>query len=193
MPRIPVNIPQHQDAKQMNTNKHPLGSRIALFFLIIGAIVWLGTTNTRAIIGNELLKIGTLEFEEYLPPETEAEIFRLLSITSLVVMISYAVTLLSAIFYLVTTPLRLKEHGWLMMSAILFFAFVPVELFTSYLDLQLIRLEFFTTANRDAFRELFIARIGALAGAPTIAFVCYITIIGLAVFRPFVRPERPAV
>ncbi len=81
--------------------------------------------NVRAIIGNDLLKSGTLEFEEFLAPEAEREIFRLVSMTSLLIMASYIVLLASSILFLASSPYRMKEHGWLMMSAILFYVVRP--------------------------------------------------------------------
>jgi hypothetical protein len=169
----------------------PRSSRIALYVMVVAAIFWLGSVNIRAMIGNDMLKTGTLEFEEYLAPEAEREIFRLLSFASLIVMISYAAVLVSGTVFLTTTPLRFREHGWLMMSAILFYAFVPVEVFTMSLDARMVYMEFFTTAGNDVFRELFIARVAALAGAPVIALLCYYTIIALAVFRPLTRRVQP--
>jgi hypothetical protein len=166
--------------------------RISLLGLIFGGMLWLGAANVRVIVGNELLQTGTLVFEEYLAPDAEREIFRLLSIISLVVMSSYVVVVASSVVFLATMPYRLKEQGWLMMSAILFYVFLPVEVFTMRLDGQMIYLEFFTTAGRDAFRELFIARVAALSGVPLIATLCYYTIILLAVFRPLTRPAREA-
>jgi len=109
-------------------------SHAALFLLLVGGVIWLGAVNIRALISNDMLKTGTLEFEEYLAPEAEREIFRLISFTSVVIMISYTIVLVSGAVFLATSPLRLKEHGWLMMSAILFSLFVPVELYTMYLD-----------------------------------------------------------
>ncbi len=173
----------------MNSREPSLAWRISLFAFVIAFIFWLGTVNIRAIIGNDMLKIGTLEFEEYLASEAEREIFRLLSFTSLVVIISYIVALISSIVFLATSPLRMKEHGWLLISAILFYLFVPVELFTMYLDGQIIYQEFFTTADNNVFRELFIARVGALAGAPFIATLCYYTIVGLAIFQPLKKKQ----
>jgi hypothetical protein len=169
----------------------PRAARFALLFVAIGTIFWLGGLNIRAIIGNDMLKSGSLEFEEYVAPEAEREIYRLLSFTSVVVMISYAVVLVAGTVFLTTSSLRLKEHGWLMVSAILFYAFVPVELFTMVLDARMVYMEFFTTAGNDVFRELFIARVAALAGAPLIALLCYYTIIVLVVFRPFRTQPRP--
>ncbi len=165
--------------------------RVSLFVLAVAAIFWLGAVNIRAMIGNDMLKTGTLEFEEILDPEAEREIFRLISFASVVIIISYAVVLISGTVFLLTSPFRMKEHGWLMMSAILFYTFVPVEVFTMYLDGKMAYKEFFTTEGNSAFRELFVARVGALAGAPVIALLCYYTIIALAVFRPFTKPPLP--
>ena len=166
--------------------------RTALFILVVSSIFWLGAINIRAIIGNDMLKTGTLEFEEYIAPEAEREIFRLMAFTTLVIMISYCVALVSSIIFLASAPFKMKEHGWLLLSAILFYVFVPVEAFTMYLDGKIIYQEFFTTADNDVFRELFIARVGALAGAPVIALLCYYTIIGLAIFQPFKKHPQPA-
>jgi hypothetical protein len=168
-------------------DRHPLLWRVALFVMVLAGICWLGAVNMRAIIGNDMLRTGTLEFDELLPPDAEREIFRLLSLASLVVICAYSVTLVSSIVFLASSPFRLKEHGWLMMGAILFYVFVPVEIYTLVLDGRIVYNEFFTTADNAHFRELFLARVGALAGAPLIALLCYYTAIGLAIFRPFVK------
>jgi hypothetical protein len=74
-----------------------------------------------------------------------------------------------------------------MMSAILLFVFVPVEVFVTVIDIRMILLEFVEGGSLPVFRELFLARISALAGAPLVAALCYYTIIALAVFQPFRR------
>ena len=158
---------------------------MALFVCVVAGIFWLGGTTARAFIGNDMLKPGTVEFEDYLAPESEREVFRLLAVTSAVVGISYIVALVSSIVFLVASPFRMKEHGWLLMAAVLFYLFVPVEIYTMILDGKMIYKEFFTTADNEVFRELFIARVKALSGAPVVAVLCYYTAIGLAVFQPF--------
>ena len=158
--------------------------RIALFAFVVSGTLWLGGSYIRAIIGNDLLKFGTLEFVEYISPDAEAEIYRLLSFASLVGIACYTVAFVSGLAFLATCPFKFNEHGWLMISTILFLLFVPVEVYTMYLDGKMIYDEFFTTADNQVFRELFVARLGALAGAPIIANLSYLTIIGLAVFQP---------
>lgn len=169
-----------------------IGWKVALTLLLFSAIFWLGSSATRAIIGNHLLRPGTLELDPYLAPEAQRELFRLLSLTSLLVIASYAGTFLGSIMFLWWSPFRLREHGWLMLSAILFYVFVPVEVYTLFLDARMIYEEFFTTSDNVVFRELFLKRLTALNGAPIVAMACYCTIIGISVFQPFRKPPAGA-
>lgn len=165
--------------------------RLALTVLLMATIVYFGASIMRLMLWSELLKPGTLQFEDYIAPEAEREIYRLLSMVSAYAIGGYVLVIMSSAVVLATSPLRLREHGWLMMSAILLFLFVPVEVYTAYLDLKMIYLEFYTAEARAAFRELFLARAGALAGVPFIAQLCYITILVVLVFQPF--RKRPAI
>lgn len=156
---------------------------------ILGAAVWLGGVNVRAVIGGDLLELGTIEFRPNIHPMVEREIFRLIVLSSIVVTAAYLVTLVSSILYLKTTPLTFKQHGWLLMSALLFYLFVPVEIYTMVLDAKMMYLDLaLSSSDLVEFRKLFIHRLAALSGVPIIALFCYYTVIGLAVFQPLKRP-----
>jgi hypothetical protein len=159
-------------------------ARVSLFALIVSSIIWLGAVNVRAVIGNELLNFGTLQFKTNLDAELEREVFRLISLSSVIVIGGYLGTFASAIFFLRTTAFPFKQNGWLMMSAILFFIFSPVEFYTLFLDWRMISLDFFSNPSLTDFRVLFIHRLAALAGVPMIALLSYYTIIGLVVWQP---------
>lgn len=159
-------------------------ARISLFALMVCSIIWLGAVNVRAVIGNELLNFGTLQFKTSLDAELEREIFRLISLSSVIVIGGYLGTFASAILFVRTTALSFKQNGWLMMSAILFFIFSPVEFYTLFLDWRMIALDFFSNPPLTDFRILFIHRLAALAGVPMIALLSYYTIIGLVVWQP---------
>jgi len=166
--------------------------RVALFMLIIGAIAWLGSFILRAFIANDLLIPGTMQFNELTPPAAERHLYSVLAGSAVLMVGGYLLVLLSSIMFLRTSPLRLREHGWLLMSALLLYLFVPVEVYAMSLDVRMIYLEFFTGADLLTFREVFLARVGALAGAPFVAALCYCTVIALTVFQPFRRNTPPA-
>ena len=161
--------------------------RGALIVLVIGTILWLGSVNARAVLANELLVRGTLTLNAAISPEVERQIYREWSGLGIVMIIGYVLVLAAGMVFLIRSPFRLRDHGWLMMSAILLFLFVPVEVYVMVLDVRMILLAFAYGGTLPAFRELFIARLSALGGAPLVAVLCYYTIIALAVVQPFRR------
>jgi len=159
-------------------------NKIALMLLIFGAVFWLGAINVRAIIGNELLNYDQFSFKTSIPPDRENTLFQLMANSSIVIVSAYTVVLISSIWFLKTTHLKIKQNGWLLMSAILFFIFVPAEAYTHYLDIKFVLLYHSNPPNHDELLRIFGKRLGALSGVPVIALFCYYTIIGLAIFRP---------
>ncbi len=102
---------------------------------------------------------------------------------------SYPLVLIFAFLYLRSTTRSLKLHGWLLMSAILLFIFIPVEAYCLWLEWKIVGLQYWGTWPLDEFRKAFLGRITALAGLPLIATLCYYTIIGLVIFRPMKKKE----
>ncbi len=99
-------------------------------------------------------------------------------------MAAYPIALLAAIYFFKNCRIKLKENPWLLMCGILFFAFVPVEFYQSYLDLKFVLLFNERPANHDGLLKLFGERIGFLKGVPWIAVLSYYTAIGFAIFQP---------
>jgi hypothetical protein len=159
-------------------------NKIALVFLAISAVFWLGAINIRALIGNELLIYDQFQFRTSIPPDRENTLFQLMSNASLVIVISYTVVLISSIWFVLTNKLSLKQNGWLLMCYILFFIFVPVEIYTYIIDIKFMLLFYSNPPNHDELLRLFGLRLGALSGVPVIALLCYYTIIPIIIFRP---------
>ncbi len=162
-------------------------AKIALLVVALASATWLGGSTIRAIVGFDLLQVGTLDFKPNIHPYVERAIFGLIAQSSAVVDVAYIVLWLSGIVYLRSTHLRLREEGWLMMTAIFFYMFTPVEIYTMVLDTRMWMMEISGSNDLVEFRTLFIHRLGALSGVPMIASLCYYTSVGLIVFRPFQR------
>ncbi|MGH2575476.1 MAG: hypothetical protein ACRDFC_07235 [Ignavibacteria bacterium] len=162
-------------------------NKTALTVLLIASIFWLGAINIRAVIQNELLNFDQFNFRTSIPPDRENTLFQMMSNSSIVIVISYFFVFISAIWFLKTTALKLKHNGWLLMSVILFFIFVPAEIYTYYLDIKFLLLFHSNPPNHDELLRLFGMRLGALSGVPVIALLCYYTIIPLAIFKPLTQ------
>jgi hypothetical protein len=165
-------------------------SKFWLFLLIVSAVFFLGGINIRAIIGNDLLNYDEFSFRTGIPPDEENMIFRMLSFSSLFIMSAYLIVLISAITFLKTAKLNIKQNAWLLMCCILFFTFVPVEIYTYYLDIKFFLLYLKNPPNHDGLLKLFGERIGFLKGVPWIGVLSYYTIIFIAVFRPLNKTKE---
>jgi hypothetical protein len=156
-----------------------------LFLIILATVFWLGGVNIRAIIGNEFFEKGTIVLRSDLSADFEKALILIYANSTIVTLSAYIVVLISVIGYLFSTRPNLKEKGWMMISVTLFFIFLPVEIYTGYLDLKYILLYFFYSGEGYQFRELLVKRVTALGGLSAIAIFCYYTIIGVLVWKPF--------
>jgi hypothetical protein len=185
------------------TMRYPTITRVFLVLLFISAVLWLGGTVMRALIANEFFIPGTLEFDPKINISQERLLFQLVSASSAVVVGAWAVALVSSIIVLRTIPLKVKEHGWLLMAAILFYTFVPAEIFTAWLDLHFIfdwlEAKSAYIANgpgayyeyRIGLRETLSHRIGALHGLPVMAVLSYFTALAVIAWQP-IRKDAQA-
>jgi hypothetical protein len=176
--------------------------RTAIMFVVFAGALWLGGTVYRALIANELFIAGTLEFDPAIQPAQEQLLYQLIFASSIVVLISYAITLISAIVVLWRIPLKIKENGWLLMASLLVFLFVPVEIFNAYLDIHFFWLwdwtkDVMATHGPQAFMDMqtelqktISHRIGALAGLPVMAALCYITAAIVIIWQPMRRKNE---
>lgn len=168
-------------------------SKTFLLILVLSGIIWFGGLHIRAIIGFDLLEMGTLDFKPNIHPYVERAVFNLIAQSSLVVGIAYIITWLAGLFYIITTHRRFKENGWFLMCVILFYIFTPVEIYTLVLDAKIWLLNFSGSNDLVEFRTLFIHRLAALSGVPTIAILCYYTAIIVAVFQPLKKSNNEKV
>jgi len=161
----------------------------AILIIVIGTIFWLGATNVRSIIVNEMLEIKTLTWKDSLMLEEYKTYFYIIATSSILTLAGYTCVLIFTILYSRFTDLKLKKNGWLMASLILFFIFVPVEVYTGIYDFMFVYDYFFASADIFYLKDIIIKRINALSGLPVIATFCYYTIIVLCIWKPLEKPE----
>lgn len=165
-------------------------AKIWLTIIIFAGITFLGGINIRFIIGNQLLNFDEFSFRTDLLLEEQNLIFRLLSYSSLVIMFAYLVLFISAIMFLINYKVNYHENVWLLMCAILFFLFSPVEFYSSYLDFKFYLLYLQPNPDWKLQLTLFGKRIGFLKGVPWIGLLGYYTIIILAIFKPMRKTKE---
>ena len=165
-------------------------SNFFLVLLVMSAAVWIYSSSMKNYQSGKLLKLGTIEYVQDLNEIAERDTYRSIAMHSLIALMSYPAVLLAAIGYVITTPRSFKKHGWLLMCAILLFAFIPVEVYCFWLDWKIVGLNYWGNWPLEEFRKAFLIRLTALAGLPFIAQLCYYTIPILIIFKPLQKQEE---
>ncbi len=165
-------------------------AKVWLVILIFAGIAFLGGINIRFIIGNQLLNFDEFSFRTDLQLNEQTLIFRLLSFSSLVIMGAYLILFISAIMFLKNYKVDYRENVWLLMCAIIFFVFSPVEFYSSFLDFKFFLLYLEPYPDWKLQLELFGRRIGFLKGVPWIGLLGYYTIIIIAIFKPLKKTKE---
>jgi hypothetical protein len=159
-------------------------NKIFTLLLILSAAAWFYSIIMRNIAVGNLLEFGTTQFRANLTEENERKMYASLAQNSIIGAGFYIAVLLFAVGYMTTSEKTMQQHGWMLMSAILLFTFVPVELYCFWLDWKLIGLQYWGEWPVEEFRKALMNRVTALAGLPFIAQLCYFTIPILIIFKP---------
>jgi hypothetical protein len=165
-------------------------AKIFLTLLILSAAVWMTASSVKNYQTGRLFEFGTAEFTQGLSAETERDIYRTISEQSVVIFITYPLVILFAAGYAATTRRTFRRDGWLMMSGILLFLFIPVELYCFWLDWKLVGLNYWGEWPLEEFRKAITVRLTALAGLPFIAQLCYYTIPIFIIFKPLQHRDQ---
>ena len=164
-------------------------AKLALFIFCLAFIVWLGGINIRAMIGYDLLQPGTLDFKANVHPFVERAVFGFIVQSSYPIDIAYIIAWFAGIIFLMRKTVKVKDHAWIMMAAIMFYLFTPVEIYAMVLDGKMMFLDYMGSNDLVEYRKLFIHRLALLAGVPVIALLCYYTLVGVLIFQPFKKKK----
>ena len=164
-------------------------SKFFLFFFLAAFVIWVGSSLVKNYEAGKLFKFGTVEFQDGLDPSDERTTYRVFAEDSIIAYFCYPAALVTGIGYVLATRRSFARNGWLLMSAILFFIFIPVELYCFWLDWKIVGLNYWGNWPMEEFRKAMLHRMTALAGLPLIAQLCYCTIPIFIIFKPLQKPE----
>ena len=164
-------------------------AKLFLLLFTLSAVAWLTLIVLKNIEIGTIIEFGTVQFRTDLTVDEERGTYTALAEYSIGALIAYVFVIISSAGYIATSHRSLKNDGWLLMSAILLFIFVPVELYCFWLDWKLIGLQYWGEWPIEEFRKAFLNRVTALAGLPFIAQLCYFTVPIFIIFKPLQKKE----
>ncbi len=165
-------------------------NRVMAVMFGASAIAWLATIIAENIELASLFEFGTVRFNAGLQPDLELESYRTIAKVSIAAFFIYPAALLSGYAYLRTSGRTLKHHGWMLMSLILVVLFIPVELYSFWLDWKIVGLVYWGEWSIEEFRKALLNRVMALGGLNLIAQLCYFTIPFFIIFKPLQKTDE---
>lgn len=178
----------------MNT---PFASRLTktfIFLLVLGGVVWLGSSVVRMVVGFDVFVPGTLQVKE------QAEVARLQTIRLHTLLgmwtdWSFLVCTIGVVGTIILLGRTFKRYGWMLMCAVLFVLVVPVQAWVAWYDYRVFMLfdgvSGASLAPTAEIVDVFLQRQqnAILNICSGLALLSGFTIVTLAVWRPLHRYE----
>ena len=164
--------------------------KIFISAFLISAFIWCGLMIARFIVGNDLLIPRKFEIISTLNFETELSYYKILSKLIYWDIICYCLMLLFSFCILIIKKTVTKENPYLTTAIILFFIFVPIEIYLTKIDYDFLWLVWKNSSNLNEYRYLFLERISFMSGVTFLMILCYITIIPILIYRPFNKNDE---
>ncbi len=158
-------------------------AKIALYFLAIGISLLLGGIAYQIMVGLSTMAITDESIERFG--------YMLMSRGSILLIVAYAMVFFSGIAFWLLGPYKLKSDRWFLIAFLLFYIWLPVDLYTISLDIRFALLFSPNVPITNDLKSLFLSRQQSLGPVPLIMLLGYLTAIGMMVFKPGSKKRQP--
>ena len=160
-------------------------SSIFGFLALASGSIWFGAYIARLLTTYQMFEPTELVLKNYITgnnlPAIIQTTFPLVNIT----FFAYLVLILSFTIFLISTPIKLKENGWLFIISMIIFLTLPFETVLLMIDYKLIVLFINEQFASEEILKLIIERITLLNSFPIILILSYLSIPFFLVVKPF--------
>ena len=161
----------------------------------IGGVIWLGAGIARTVIGFDAFIPGTAEIKI-----AQSEAMRLHTIWLYTMLgawtgFSFAISAVGGVGAVVAMRARVRNNGWIMMSALLFCLLIPGQVWLTIQDIDLWSLFDSATgiplASYEEILDVFLRRTTEITSSVVtgLSFLVAVTILLILVWRPLTRED----
>lgn len=163
-------------------------SNLSLVFgylaLTFGSI-WFGAYVARLLTTYQMFEETELVLKNYITSTNLSAIFQTnLPLVNLT-FYSYIVMLIAFTLFLISSRIKLKKNGWLLIVTLIIYLTLPLESLLLMIDYKLIVLFMNAQFGSEQILSLIIERMSKLSSFPIILILSYLTIPYFLVFKPF--------
>lgn len=157
-------------------------AKTSLYTLLVGGAIFLGAIAYQILVG-----VSTMMVTD---PRAEMFGFTLMSRGSILIITGYFLVFIAGIFYWLWGPFNFKQNRWFLISFLLFYIWLPVDIYTISLDVKFAILFDPLQPLTQELKNLFLSRQQSLGPIPLLQLLSYLVAIGLAVFRPQIIKQK---
>ncbi|GAB4300745.1 MAG: hypothetical protein Kow0098_28420 [Ignavibacteriaceae bacterium] len=162
-----------------------LFQRVLIFLAATTGVLWTGSYTLRLLLTYGMFEQAGVEFKYFINDENLSALMQVTGISVTTTFFLYLAFIL--LFFLTLLIIRppLRKNGWLFMILVIVLVTLPFELYLMTFDYDIIT-EFLTPGfNTEYITNIFRKRYSTLQGFSFGIILCYISIIYLAIFKPF--------
>jgi len=167
----------------------PKVSKIFQYLTAMFGAVWIGANLSRTILTFYLFDGNQFELKPFISNSFLYAVFYFLNPLLVLTSVAYTIFFVCLILFVVSSPIKFKQNGWLFIIFILVITLAPFEFYLIHLDYKILTSVFYTTFDPKFILELTIKRFKVLGSFPLIHLFSFLAIIFLLLFQPMKKNE----
>lgn len=163
-------------------------SKLALIFsylALTSGCIWFGAYFARLMTTYQMFEAVDLSLKSYISGNSLPAILQTTYPLVTLTFTTYLILIITFTIFLLISKRKLKENGWLLITALIIYLTLPLESMLMWIDYKLLNLFLIEQFASSSIIELIRDRITLLNSFPIILLLSYLSIPYFLVFKPF--------
>jgi len=160
------------------------------YLALTSGSIWFGAYVARLLTTYQMFKETEFALKSYLTNANLSTIFQTTFPIVNLTFYSYIVMLIAFTLFLISSRIKLKKNGWLLIVTLIIYLTLPLESLLLMIDYKLIVLFMNEQFGSEQILKLVIERMSKLSSFPIILVLSYLTIPYFLVFKPFTIEDK---
>ena len=155
------------------------------YIALASGSIWFGAYIARLLTTYQLFEVTDLTLKSYVTGENLPLIFQTTFPLVNITFFTYLILIVSFTLFVISSKMKLKENGWLLIISLIIFLTLPLETVLMLIDYKLIVIFLNEQFASKEILRLITERITVLSSFPIILLLSYLSIPYFLVFKPF--------
>jgi len=155
------------------------------YLALTAGSIWFGAYVARLLTTYQMFEETEFALKNYLTNANLSTIFQTTFPIVNLTFYSYIVMIIAFTSFLISSRIKLKKNGWLLIISLIIYLTLPIESLLLMVDYKLIVLFMNEQFGSEKILTLIIERMSKLNSFPIILVLSYLTIPYFLVFKPF--------